>query len=204
MTTNGGSESSGQVRSPTGGVAARPLWEQPSFLVTLGLCVLWLTAFASNTESAQATRPGAVILLIVTVFGYALYRRRRGWKALPRSGWLPSRRASRRRWIGLGLYVSLLVYLVVGSALQQTTSQANSVPAPVPDAPWTKSLAATTCGDWQSVMTARQRLAFAQALLAYDLTQPHGAALNQATANDYISMIADTCKDESPSSLVVQ
>ena len=66
------------------------------------------------------------------------------------------------------------------------------------------AVAATTCGDWQSVMTARQRLAFAQALLAYDLTQPHGPALDQATANDYISIIADTCKDESPSSLVVQ
>ena len=118
----------------------------------------------------------------------------------------PSRIAARskRRWIGLGLYVSLLVYLVVGSAMQQATSQANSVPAPVPDAAWTKSLAATTCGDWQSVMTARQRLTFAQALLAYDLAQPHGAALDQATVNDYISIIADTCRDESPSSLVVQ
>ena len=65
-------------------------------------------------------------------------------------------------------------------------------------------MAATTCGDWQSVMTANQRLAFAQSLLAYDLTKPHGPALSAATANDYIAMIADTCSNESPSSLVVQ
>jgi hypothetical protein len=104
----------------------------------------------------------------------------------------------------LGLFLSLLVYLVVYSAMQQTTSQGNRGPAGAPDAPWSRSLAATTCGDWQSVMTARQRLAFAQALLAYDLAQPHGPALNQATANDYVSMIAATCNDESPSSLVVQ
>ena len=41
-------------------------------------------------------------------------------------------------------------------------------------------------------------------LALHDLSQPHGAALDQATVNDYISIIADTCKDESPSSLLVQ
>ncbi len=204
MTTTAGPEGPGEVQPTTTRTAARSLWEQPSFLVTLGLCVLWLTAFATNTQSAQESRPVAIFLLVATVLGYALYRRKRGWKALPTTGWLPSRRASRRHWIGLGLYISLLVFLVAGSAMRQTTSQGNSVPAHVPDAPWTKSLTATTCGDWQSEMSDRQRQTFAGALLAYDLAQPHGAALDQAKASDYISMITDTCKDESPSSLVVQ
>ena len=199
MTAGNGPEGPKHLDSTTTRDAARSLWEQPSFLVTFALCVLLLTVLAVGSESRPGARLGAIILLIPTIVGYALYRRRRGWKALPTSGWLPSRHASRRRWIGLGLYVALLLLFVVGAMMPPTT-----VSPGVPDAPWTKSLAATTCGDWQSVMTARQRLAFAQALLAYDLTQPHGAALNQATANDYISMIADTCKDESPSSLVVQ
>jgi len=199
MTTSGGPESPDQADSTTTRTAARSLWEQPSFLVTLGVCAVWLTAFTSSSEKIQADRPFAVIFLLLTALGYAGYRRWRGWKALPTSGWLPSRQTSRRRWIGLGVYLAALVLLVAASAMPQNTGPESGA-----DAPWTKSLVATTCGDWQSVMTARQRLTFAQALLAYDLTQPHGPALNQATASDYISMIADTCKDESPSSLVVQ
>ena len=71
-----------------------------------------------------------------------------------------------------------------------------------PDASWAKSLATTTCGDWRSVITHSQRQAVAEALLAYDRSKPHGPALDQATAGDYISMITDTCKDESSSSRV--
>jgi hypothetical protein len=34
--------------------------------------------------------------------------------------------------------------------------------------------------------------------------KPHGPALDEATISDHISMITDTCWDESPSSLVIQ
>ena len=204
MTSNGGPEGPEEVHSPATRATARPLWEQPSFLVTLGVCAVWLTGLTSSSAKLQADRAWGVIFLVLTVLGYAGYRKRRGWKVLPTSGWLPSRQTSRRRAIGLGAYLAVLVLLVAASALPQTTGTPSVGPPGVADAPWTKSLAATTCGDWQSVMTALQRLAFAQALLAHDLSQPHGAALDQATVNDYISIIADTCKDESPSSLVVQ
>jgi hypothetical protein len=65
-------------------------------------------------------------------------------------------------------------------------------------------MTATTCGEWLSVMTDRQRQASAEALLAYDLSRPHGPALDQANGTQYVSMITDTCRNDSPSSLVMQ
>ena len=203
-TTNGGPEGPGEVHSTATRATARPLWEQPSFLVTLGVCAVWLSGLTSSSAKLQADRGAMIVLLILTVLGYAGYRKRRGWKALPTSGWLPSRQISRRRAIGTGAYLAVFVLGVAASALPQTTASSSVGPPGAADAPWNKSMAATTCGDWQSVMTANQRLAFAQSLLAYDLTKPHGPALSAATANDYIAMIADTCSNESPSSLVVQ
>jgi len=97
-----------------------------------------------------------------------------------------------------GIYFLLVVSVAGGLS---TPRKAGSPGAA--EAPWTKGMTATTCGDWLSVMTDRQRQAFAEALLAYDLSRPHGPALDQTTATEYASVITDTCRNDSPSSLVV-
>jgi hypothetical protein len=175
------------------------LWEQPSFLVAFGLCLVCLSTFVSGTQAAQEARPGAIVFLILTALVYALYRSKLGWGAVPTRGWLPSRHFTRRRWFGLGIYFLLVVSVAGGLS---TPRKAGSPGAA--EAPWTKGMTATTCGDWLSVMTDRQRQAFAEALLAYDLSRPHGPALDQTTATEYASVITDTCRNDSPSSLVVQ
>jgi hypothetical protein len=197
MTSGGGPREASTIQ-PTKAASTRPLWEQPSFLVTLALCAVGMSAFVSGSEAALAARPEMTVVLVATLVGYVLYRKKRGWRALPTSGWLPSRQTSRRRWVGLGLYAFLLVVLA-SLGMPRTTSGPG-----VADTAWTKSMATTTCGDWLSVMTDRQRQAFAEALLTYDLSKPHGPALDQTNDTEYISVITDTCRNDSPSSLVVQ
>ena len=197
MTSGASPQDPGGVQPPKG-AAARPLWEQPSFLVTLALCAVGMSAFVSGSEAALAARPGMTVVLVATLVGYVLYRKKRGWRALPTSGWLPSRQTSRRRWVGLGLYAFLLVVLA-SLGMPRTTSGPGGA-----DSAWTKSQATTTCGDWLSVMTDPQRKAYAEAMLASDLLKPHGPALYQTTANDYISLITGMCQEEGSSSLIEQ
>lgn len=194
MTTSGGPESPDQADSTTTRTAARSLWEQPSFLVTVALCAVWLAVLLSGSKAAQAARPGAAILLILTLLGYAGYRKLRGWTALPTSGWLPSRQTSRRRWVGLVLYAVVVLSVAAGLATQPDNVL------------WTKSLNATTCGDWQAVMTDYQRNQVALTLLDYDRSQtPMPADAATDSASDYVSVITDMCRnDVGPSSLLFQ
>lgn len=188
MTTSSGPEGpvdSSMTRAPT-----RSLWVQPSFLVTFALCALWLGGLLGSSQTAQAARPGFAFLLIATVLGYFAYRRWRGWRAVPRHGWLPSRRMSGRRWVGLVIYLVIVLSVTAGLATQ-------------PDKVlWAKSLDTTTCGDWQSVMTDYQRNQVAMTFLAYDrLQSPMPADAAVASVDDYTSTITLMCKhDVGPSS----
>jgi len=174
------------------------LWDQPSFLVALALGVLWLAALLSSSKAAQAGRPGFAILLIVTVLGYLGYRRVRGLRALRKSNWLPRRQTTRRRKVALGIYLAVLAVASAGLAVS---------PA-LPNTPvlWTKNLDATTCGDWQSVMTDYQRNQIALTLLDYDrlLTPVPADAGAGATSGDYVETITLLCSEVGPSANLFQ
>ena len=194
MTAGNGPEGPGAVASATPRTAGESLWEQPSFLVAFAICAVWAAILVSGTQAAQAARPGAAALLVVTVLVFSGYRKWRGRSALPRSGWLPSRRTSRRRWVGLGIYAVVVLSVAGGLATQ-------------PDSVlWTKDLNATTCGDWQTVMTDYQRHQVALTLLDYDRLQtPMPADAATDTADDYVAVITAMCRnDVGPSALLLQ
>lgn len=218
MTSGGGSREASTIQ-PTKVASARPLWEQPSFLVTFGLCVAWLAVLIAGSETRPGARPGAVILLILTVIGYAVYRRRRGWKALPTSGWLPSRQTSRKRAIGLGAYMAVLVLLVAGVALPQkagpspratsgggsagltgcgsTRSCASYHPDGDYHQTWSKDYGATTCGDWVTAMDDRQRFVFAAdvLLVVRKRADPNAGIASDNDVNDLTDAITAACAD---------
>jgi hypothetical protein len=171
--------------------------------VTAGLCVFWIAFGAADRNMGPGQGLlGGVTLAIVTVLGYLAYRRARGWKVLPPRR-PPDASSSSRRRIALSL-LSLLLIGVAGVAMGNVSKPTKGSDSGGQEAPWTKSMSATTCGDWLSVMSGDQRKAFSEALLAYDLSKPHGPALDAATASDYVSMITGMCREESSSSLVVQ
>lgn len=193
--------------APSGSpVPPRSLWGQRSFYVAAGLCAFWIGFGASDQNMAPADRLiGAITLVAVTVLGYLGYRRARGWKAIPAPQELRLAAPTARRIAlgGLGLVLIAAIGVALGLMPRSSTNAPNAGTSP-----WAKSMAATTCGDWLSAMTQDQRHSFAAALLASDIAKAASdqarANLQSNTADQYVSMITDTCNTEAPSSLVVQ